>query len=272
LIERALARICTDRLIVLSRQQSREICGSYRIGRPEQFRVVPLGFDLEEIQSAGTCLREELGITKDQTAIGIVGRLCDVKNHEMFLEAAALVLRDPSADVRFVIVGDGHMRKDLEQKSIELGISGAVAFTGFRQDAASISSALDIVALTSLNEGTPLTLIEAMYCGRAVAATQVGGVEDLMGERRRTIDGFTVWDHGVTVPSGDVEALGRALRFLIEHPELRSEMGGSGRAFVTRQMCKERLLRDVEQLYDELAGFAPEVVRSGEPQPLAQSN
>src|SRR5262249_10870601 len=107
-IERALARFCTDRVIVLSEQQSRDISGKYNIGRPEQFRVIPLGFDLGEIQSGGTCLREELGISDDETAIGIVGRLCEVKNHEMFLEAAARMLRDSSAGVRFVIVGDGH--------------------------------------------------------------------------------------------------------------------------------------------------------------------
>ena len=118
------------------------------------------------------------------------------------------------------------------------------------------------MALTSLNEGTPLTLIEAMCCGRAVAATEVGGVEDLMGTRRETIDGFSVWDHGVTAPSGDVEAFARALQFLIDRPGLRSEMGRAGRGFVTERMSKERLLRDMEQLYNELAGFDSEVVPS----------
>src|SRR5262249_54485750 len=93
-IERALARACTDRVIVLSEGQSREISSKYRIGRPEQFLVIPLGFDLEEIQGAGACLREELGISEDQAVIGTVGRLCEIKNHEMFLNAAARMLRD----------------------------------------------------------------------------------------------------------------------------------------------------------------------------------
>jgi glycosyltransferase involved in cell wall biosynthesis len=261
-IERALTRACTDRVITLSPRQSREISGKYGIGRPEQFRVIPLGFDLDEIRSARSALREELGISDDRVAIGIVGRLCEVKNTEMFLEAAALMLRDPSARVRFVIVGDGHLRKRLEQKSIQLGISEAVAFTGFREDAASIASALDIVALTSLNEGTPLTLIEGMGCGRPVAATEVGGVPDLMGGRLETIDGFTLWDRGVTVASGDIEAFARALRFLVERPQLRIEMGESGRAFVASRLSKERLLRDIGQLYKELAGLRPEIAIS----------
>jgi glycosyltransferase involved in cell wall biosynthesis len=277
-IERGLARACTDRVIVLSKQQAREISGRYRICRPDQYRVIPLGLDLEEIQSNLTCLRsgkvlrEELGLSCDQTAIGIVGRLCEVKNHRMFLEAAARMLKDSSGRATFVIVGDGHLRQDLEQESVRLGISDAVAFTGFREDALSLYAELDIVALTSLNEGTPLTLIEAMCCGRAVAATEVGGVEDLMGAQRSTMNGFKVWDHGVTAPSGDVDAFAGALRFLSERPELRDEMGKLGRAFVNVWMSKDRLLGDFERVYSELVGLGSDAVRSSEPQPLAQSH
>jgi glycosyltransferase involved in cell wall biosynthesis len=269
-IERRLARSCTDALIVLSEQQLREICGAYHIGRPEQFRVIPLGIDLEEIQKPGSadeldacptsrqCLRNQLGVSEHETAIGITGRLCDVKNHGMFLRAAARMLRDSSVRARFVVIGDGYLRSDLERQSTELGISDVVAFTGFRQDAASLCGALDVVALTSLNEGTPLAIIEAMGCGRAVAATEVGGVLDLMGARHHSVGGFTVWDHGVTAPSGDVEGFARALRFLAERPELRTEMGKAGRALVTARLSTQRLLQEIERLYRELSGFKPE--------------
>jgi glycosyltransferase involved in cell wall biosynthesis len=261
-IERALARACTDRVIAISERQSQEISGQYRIGRPEQFRVIPLGFDFAETQGDRACLRHSLGISQAEVAIGIVGRLCEVKNHDMFLQAAAMVLRDPSVGARFVIVGDGHLRERLERKSIRLGISDAVVFTGFRADAASIASALDIVALTSLNEGTPLTLIEGMSCGRPVVATEVGGVPDLMGPRMRTTDGFTLWEHGLTVPGGDVEAFARALRFLVERPQLRVEMGDRARAFVTTSLSRERLLCNIAELYKELVGLRPDVALS----------
>jgi glycosyltransferase involved in cell wall biosynthesis len=188
----------------------------------------------------------------------------------MFLEAAARIVRDPSLRTRLIVVGDGHLRKELEEQSKRLGLSDCVTFTGFREDAAPLCRALDIVALTSLNEGTPLTLIEAMWCARAVVATDVGGVRDLMGARRETIDGFTVWDHGVTVPSCNVEAFARALRFLIEHAELRKQLGERGRAFVAARMSKERLLGDVEQMYNELAGLGRQEEPSGERQPLSQ--
>jgi glycosyltransferase involved in cell wall biosynthesis len=94
-----------------------------------------------------------------------------------------------------------------------------------------------------------------MGCRRAVVSTEVGGVEDVMGERRETRDGFTIWDHGVTVPSQDVEAFAGALKFLIERPKLRREMGERGRAFVSTRLSKERLISDVEDVYRGLLGI-----------------
>jgi glycosyltransferase involved in cell wall biosynthesis len=148
-----------------------------------------------------------------------------------------------------LIVGDGHLRSELEAQARAAGLDGRVIFTGFRGDAASFYADFDVVALTSLNEGTPMTLIEAMGCGRAVASTEVGGVADLMGRRRETLDGFTIWEHGVTAPSRDVEAFTNGLRYLIERPGLRREMGERGRAFVLSRLSKERLIGDMENLY-----------------------
>lgn len=258
-IERALARTCTDRVIVISEQQRREIGETFRVGRPEQFRVVPLGLDLDEISERRGALREELGIKDGEVAVGIVGRLCEVKNHAMFLDAAAR-LSASSESARFVVIGDGELRAEIENLSRASRISERVTFTGFREDATTLYADLDVVALTSLNEGTPLTLIEAMCCGRAVAATEVGGVVDVMGERRTEMDGFTIWDHGVTAPSRDGESFARALKYLIERPTLRREMGERGRAFVRARLSKARLLNDVENLYREMTG-----IREAEP-------
>jgi glycosyltransferase involved in cell wall biosynthesis len=94
-----------------------------------------------------------------------------------------------------------------------------------------------------------------MCCGRAVVSTEVGGVVDVMGQRREAHDGFTVWDHGVTAPSQDVETFARALSFLIQRPELRREMGERGRAFVRTRLSKERLVSDVEEVYRGLLGI-----------------
>lgn len=251
-IERALARFCTDRIVVISEQQRDEICRTFKVGSFDQFRIIPLGIDFGEIKPKRGILREELGPGADGALIGIVGRLCEVKNHAMLIESAAK-LRAENLDARFAIVGDGHLRAELEEQAKELGADGRVTFTGFRADAASLYADFDIAALTSLNEGTPLTLIEAMSCGCAVASTEVGGVIDLMGRRLKEHDGFTIWDHGVTAPSRDIGAFTNALRYLIERPGLRLEMGARGREFVTTRLSKERLIGDIERLYCELS-------------------
>ncbi|MCG3160215.1 MAG: D-inositol-3-phosphate glycosyltransferase [Acidobacteria bacterium] len=256
-IERALARFCTDRIVVISEQQRDEICRKFKVGRFEQFRVIPLGIDFGEIKPQRGLLREEIGLDASGALIGIVGRLCEVKNHAMLIEAVAKLKMGCGAGYQpapqVAIVGDGHLRAELEEQAKEAGADDCVTFTGFRSDAASLYADFDIAALTSLNEGTPLTLIEAMSCGCAVASTEVGGVVDLMGRRLEAHDGFTIWDHGVTAPSRDIGAFTNALRYLIERPGLRLEMGARGREFVTTRLSKERLIGDIERLYCELS-------------------
>src|SRR5262249_17342044 len=134
--------------------------------------------------------------------------------------------------------------------------SEKVVFTGFREDAASLYADLDIAASTSLNEGTPLSLIEAMSEGCAIVSTEVGGVVDLMGVKRDTVDGFTIWDHGVTTPNRDCAAFIKAIEFLIGCPDLRREMGQRGRQFVLSHMSKDRLIGDIEFLYRKLLKVA----------------
>jgi glycosyltransferase involved in cell wall biosynthesis len=250
-IERALAKVCTDRIITISEQQRREIHGNFRVGNPDQYSVIPLGIDLAEIGSQKGRLRKAINIADGVPLIGIVGRLCEVKNHAMFLAAAA-ELKKEGLHAHFIVIGDGHLREILEAQAKNLGISERVSFTGFREDVASLYTDLDIAALTSLNEGTPLTLIEAMGCGVAVVATEVGGVVDLMGTRRGNEGSFSLWDHGLTTPSRDVRAYAGALRYLTERAELRSEMAARGRAFVRSRLSKDRLIGEIENLYLEL--------------------
>ncbi|MGH8598563.1 MAG: glycosyltransferase [Gammaproteobacteria bacterium] len=251
-IERVLARFCTDRIVTISPQQRDEIHGRFGIGRSEQFAVIPLGIDIGETgTSEPGRLRREMGLTRDEPLVGIVGRLCEVKNHALFIGAAAQLV-DEGAEARFAIIGDGHPRAELERQASDLAVADRIVFTGFRDDVASLYPDLDIVALTSLNEGTPLTLIEAMSNGCAVVSTEVGGVVDLMGAKRDTVGDFSIWDHGITTPSRNLAAFTNALKYLIERPGLRREMGGRGREFIRSRYSKERLIADVERLYREL--------------------
>jgi glycosyltransferase involved in cell wall biosynthesis len=267
LIERAMARICTDRIIVLSAQQKEEILGRFRVGRPDQFQIVPLGIDFDEVADQAGRLRAEISTGEEELLIGIVGRLCEVKNQSMFLKGAALLGRldsaaspggtDACCGVRFVIIGDGPLRTSLENEARDAGIAERVSFTGFRKDAGSLYRDLDVVALTSVNEGTPLTIIEALAAGRPVVATEVGGVVDLMGARQYQAGSFWVWDHGITVPSGDAAAFANALKFLIGKPELRGQMGERGKAFARSRMSRNRLIKDIEALYFEMMTREP---------------
>lgn len=260
LIEKMLAKLITDRIVVLSEQQRREINEHFGVGRPSQFSIVPLGLDVSVFSKwseRGQAFRAELGLTADDILVGIIGRLTEIKNHELFLSAAALYKRkfsQPGARVRFVVVGDGALRTTLEQRAASLGLQGDVVFSGNRRDLENVYAAMDVVALTSLNEGTPLTLLEAMANARPTIATEVGGVIDLLGEAisADANQPFSLRERGISISSNDAEGLAAGLRRFIEDPTMRRETGMRGLQFVTACYSRERLLKDIAQLYAEL--------------------
>ena len=259
-IERSLARTPTDRIIVVSQQQRQEINEKFSVGRREQYEVIPLGLDLDVFanwESRRQRVRSELHATAADILIGIVGRLTEVKNHEMFLRVAAVVkelaaLQETGARLRLVVIGDGQLRSSLESKARELGLTGDVVFLGTRNDPQDFYPALDIVALTSLNEGTPLTLIEAMANERPVIATAVGGVVDLLGAPESETDGYTICERGISVNSNNVEGFARGLLRLINDEALRARISAAGKDFVYANYGKERLIRDISNLYERL--------------------
>jgi glycosyltransferase involved in cell wall biosynthesis len=162
-----------------------------------------------------------------------------------------------------VIIGDGRLRGELEAQAKMLGLDEDVLFLGTRNDPEDFYPALDIVALTSLNEGTPLTLIEAMANARPIIATAVGGVVDLLGPAVSAQDGYTICERGLVVESGDAEAFARGLGRLLEDQALGRELGERGLEFVIRNYGKDRLLRDMAELYAELMRGNSPTVREG---------
>lgn len=257
LIEKLLARLATDRIITISGQQLHEINEQVGIGRREQFSVVPLGIDLEPFSAAAERRDDSRGeIAADDAAIvvGFVGRLTEIKNLPLLLQVAAgcEISADPDIPaIRFAIAGDGHLRADLERRAAELGIS-KIAFLGNRQDIEAVYAVLDIVALTSLNEGTPLSLIEAMAARKPVISTLVGGVVDLLGAVAEQKDGFQVRERGIGVASGDAEGFLKGLIYLAKNERLRQELANRGHEFVRENYGKARLIEDVRRLYREL--------------------
>jgi len=245
LIERFLSRI-TDKVIVVSNIQKDEIQRYLRMSE-SKIALIPLGFDLGRFLNYTTdskrdSIREELGISRNATVVAIVGRLTSIKNHRMFLEVAREIKRQRSSmSIKFLIVGDGELRSRLLSLSETLGIGRDVVFAGWRRDMEDIYYASDIVALTSLNEGTPVSIIEALASGKAVVATDAGGVRDIVR------DG--VW--GFVVAKNDVGAFAERVLTLLDDGDKRTEFGRRGRDFVKRRHSKERLIYALQELYRE---------------------
>lgn len=201
-LERLTARI-TDRLITISPALRDELAGVYRVAPAQKFAVVPLGLELAPYAAAprglGT-LRAAHLIPPSAPLIGIVGRIVPIKNHALFLEMAGRVLQ-AQPDAYFVIVGDGEDRAAIEAQADRLGLRKRVVFTGWMQDLVPVFSDLDLLALSSDNEGTPTAIMQALAAGVPVVATAVGGVPDLLRHGG--------W--GRLVPPGDAGALAEAV-------------------------------------------------------------
>lgn len=243
-LERLLASR-TDALIAVSPQVGRELVSTYRIGKADQFRVIRLGFDLasfaEVDDSARLHARDELGLPRDALVVTTVGRLTPIKQHQLFLDVARLLLADHPRAV-FLIAGDGELRRDLEQQARDQGLGDRVRFLGWRRDLARIYAATDAFLLTSRNEGTPVALIEAMASGVPGVSTDVGGVRDVI----------TGQDLGVLVPFGAPEPLAAAVSDLLSAPERRALMGERARRSVLDRYALQRLVTDIAVLYRTL--------------------
>jgi len=248
LVERFLGSF-SYKIITVSESVKKELL-SLHICKEDKIEVIPLGFELNKflvIPSRNSAV----------LSVGIIGRLVPIKNHRLFLEAAAKVFADlPALRLEFKIIGDGKLRKELEEYARRLNMVSTVNFLGWQQDLVSVYSGLDIVALTSLNEGTPVSLIEAMASGRAVVTTDVGGVRDLLGKEINVANklkgDFKVMERGIMVKSRNYFNFANALIFLLQNKKLREDIGLEAKNFVKDNFRKERLIKDIENLYKNI--------------------
>ncbi len=258
-IEKILARLATDKIIVISDQQYQEIHEKFRVGRKEQFEIIPLGIDLKTFANwrlKRDILRGEIGARPDEMLVGLVGRLTEVKNHSLFLKVIQIYKENITPrKLKFVIVGDGHLREKLEDEAAALNIGDLVIFVGNRNDADVFYAGLDIVALTSVNEGTPLSLIEAMANEKPVISTSVGGVVDLLGKVKLEKRNFQVCERGLRVASNDANGFYEGLIYLTADENLRKTVAENGKHFVEAQYGKERLVEDMKSLNWKLTRF-----------------
>ena len=260
-IERYLARKSCG-IVVLSDIQKHELSQIYKVTNPEKAFVIPLGFDLQKFtenqEQKRMQFRNEYGLSGDEIAVGIIGRLVPVKNHRLFIEAMKVVFENTSKNVRALIIGDGEDREKIVQMCIHAGLSFSLAnqkqpsldkqviFTSWIKDIDYALAGLDIVALTSVNEGTPVSLIEAQAASKPIVTTKVGGIENIVlpGETALLCD------------SNNAGEFAENLITLINDDSLRAAMSCKGWIHVKDKFHYTRLVEDMRQLYHKLLNQA----------------
>ena len=253
-VERLLAAH-TDCIIAISESQKRDLAELYSIAPARKIAVIPLGLDLDRflaVKGRTGKFRESLGCKAQSFFVGWVGRLTAIKDPDLFL-ACASELAAVSQEMRFVVVGDGELQSQCRNQVRSMGLEQNVALAGWQKYMDCVYADLDLVVLTSINEGTPLSLLEAMAAAKAFVAVNVGGVRDLMIGSARCQDGYEIFSNGILVPR-DSSVIVRAVSFLFQNAELRRAMGNAGREFVSARFTTERLADDLEDLYLFLAG------------------
>lgn len=253
-VERKMAAVST-RIIALSDLQKYELAAQHQICEPEKISVIPLGFDLNRFQEKKELkrarFRNEYNLTEDEIAIGIIGRLVPIKNHELFIHAFALLKQQTHRKIRAFIIGDGERRGNLIAFAKSLGLSvcvhpdkllADVTFTSWIKDIDVANAGLDIVCLTSLNEGTPVSLIEAQASGKPVVSTNVGGIENVVSAGKT----------GILVNQPNEIEFSQALANLVSNDALRILMGEAGWGHISNKFHYSRLVNDMSNLYHEL--------------------
>jgi glycosyltransferase involved in cell wall biosynthesis len=253
-LERFLSRI-SSKIIVLSGQQGKEISEKYHIADRDRIKVIPLGVDEKTLnkdaQFFRSNFRDEYHLSEDCVAIGIIGRIVPVKNHKFFVDIVSNLLQSSVRDkIKFFVVGDGYSKKEIQNNLTNIGIiwcedkseaNSKVIFTSWVTPVTDVLHGLDIVILTSMNEGTPLSLIEAQACAKPVVATDVGGVADTFINNE---SGFLIKDH-------DLAEFSNKLILLAENNELRKKMGCKGNSFARNNFSKQSEVDAFKKLYAE---------------------
>ncbi len=255
-IERYLARKSSG-IIAISEKQKLELSRTYKITSAERIRVIPLGFDLsrfqEDIAEKRKSFREKYFLEDDEIAIGIIGRLVPIKNHTLFLHSAARAIRLSGKKLRFFIIGDGEDRKSLISQCESLKLDqvyfpkeprkASLTFCGWIRAVDRAIAGLDIITLTSFNEGTPVSLIEAQAGNKPIVTTRVGGIENIVapGQTALLVESFS-----------DEDFTSQLLK-LTEDDDFRKKLSSTGWELVKERFHYTRLVREMAEYYKYLS-------------------
>ncbi|MGC6434460.1 MAG: glycosyltransferase [Crocinitomicaceae bacterium] len=245
-IERKLAKK-SDGIIAISDLQKEELANVHGICKADKIKVIPLGFDLDKFNEAtlnrkGT--RIKYNLKEDEIAVAIVGRLAPIKNHSLFLDVVEKVLALTSKKVKFFIVGDGEEREMIQERVtfIDSKYPNSIEMTSWIKNIGTFNAGMDIMCLTSKNEGTPVSLIEAQAGNLPIVTTDVGGVRDIMKDK----------ETGYIVQKNNVEQFAEKLLLLIEDNELRNKFSKNGWNFVRNKFHYKTLVKSMNEYYQDL--------------------
>lgn len=237
-IERLLAQL-TTKIIVLSKSQFNDICCRFRIAPERKVSLVSLGFNLDKFRKAPSLnLRKELGLKRSDFLVAIIGRFVPIKNHAFFLKAAEELARIEQR-IFFAVIGDGEEKQRIKTFIREKHLANRVFLLGWRTAIERLYPNFNVVTLTSLNEGTPISLIEAMASGVPVISTKAGGVKDLIRDN---------WN-GFLVPLGDLDGFVNKIMLLYRSGRTRERFSRNGRKFVWKTFDKNILLKRMSRIY-----------------------
>ena len=196
-IERDLAKKST-KIIAISEIQKQELSEVHKICSKEKIEVIPLGFDLKKFYENQTekrkYFRKKWKIKDDEIAIGIIGRLVPIKNHVFFIDVIEKVIRKSNTSLRIFIVGDGEEKENIIIKVSAYNLDystddkiATIQFTSWIKEIDEVNAGMDIICLCSLNEGTPVSLIEAQASGKPIVTTRTGGIENIVVENKTAL-------------------------------------------------------------------------------------
>lgn len=254
-LERRLAGFSAA-IVAISPEQKRQLCQVHKICSPQKIEVIPLGFDLhrftENQVQKRSAFRRRFAIADDELAIGIIGRLAPIKNHRLFIDAVLFAANNSSKKIRAFIIGDGKTRDELEAyiKEVTDTLEAEKAqklfhFTGWIKEADVALAGIDLVCLSSKNEGTPVSLIEAQAAGRFIVSTNVGGIADILHP-----------DCGLLSEPGDAVAFHNNVLMAVQNFEEFQLKAGKAQSIVLEKFAFTRLCSDMLKLYNKLLAEA----------------
>ena len=247
-IERGLARLSAA-IVAISESQRHELGEVYRVAPLAKIHMVRLGFDLNEFQRGAA--ERALAPPPPRLRLGWVGRFTPIKDPLLFCRIAQ-ACRAAGLEADFTMYGGGEMLEVMQKELRRLGLESSVRIAGWQHDIAGVYRELDVLLLTSHNEGTPVAIIEAMASGCGVISSACGGVEDILGARQRSAPGFEAHELGWLVRERDPDAFVSALQDFLAHPSESTARRTRAIDRAAERYGQDRLVHDIDSLYRQI--------------------